>query len=102
MMGFWVAPTWLLAVLPLTLFVPERSKFWHPLIIGPVGLVSGGVILVASVAVITSGPGELQVNSLLPITGIACVIGLLTALILAYLFRIKREPEEAKVTWGDY
>jgi hypothetical protein len=94
MMGLWVGPTWLLVVLPLTLFVPEKSKFWHPLIIGPFGLISGGFILVASVAFITRGPGELQIKSLLPMAGIASVVGLLTALMLAYLFRRKEEPNQ--------
>lgn len=97
-MGYWVAPTWVLVVLPLTLLVPERSKFWHPLIVSPIGLVAGGMILVGSIAFIAGAPGEPQVKSLLPMAGIACAVGFLTALMLAYLFRKKREPNQTAQT----
>lgn len=90
--GLWVLPVWLLAVLPLSLFVREDSRFWHPLICGPVGLVAGGAIFVGSVVLLTRGSGELQVRSVEPLAGVACAVGLLTGLVLAYLFRIRKAP----------
>jgi len=89
-MGMWIFPVWLLAVLPMTLFVPEGSKLWHPLVIGPVGLVAGGVILIGSILLLSGGSGEVNMNSLYPMAGIACTVGLLTGLALAYLFRRKK------------
>jgi energy-converting hydrogenase Eha subunit A len=98
-MGLWVAPTWLLLVLPLALFVPERSKFWHPSVIGPVGLVSGGVIFVASLLIIARGNGgDIRMESMIPVTITASTVGLLTALMLAYLFRKRKEPIQAPQT----
>jgi hypothetical protein len=98
-MGLWVVATWLLLVLPLTLFVPERSKFWHPLVTGPIGLVSGGVLFVASLLIIARGNGgDIHMESMIPLAITASAVGLLTALTLTYLFRKRKEPVQAPQT----
>ncbi|HVU34912.1 MAG TPA: hypothetical protein VHE61_15875 [Opitutaceae bacterium] len=100
-MGLWVFPAWLLAVLPLALLVRENSRFWHPLICGPVGLLVGGGIFLGSITLLTSGSGELQIRSIEPLAAIACVAGLLTALVLAYLFRTQKPLSKSFETTGE-
>ena len=90
MMSCWVVPTWLLVVLPLALFVSHRSKFWHPMVIGPVGLIAGGSILIGSIALLTSGPGELQIGSLFPMAALAAGVGLVCGIALGILIPEKK------------
>jgi hypothetical protein len=43
-MSFWIVPTWLLALVPLYLFVPTSSVLWRPAVCTPCGAVAGIVI----------------------------------------------------------
>jgi len=97
MMAFWVVPSWLLLVLPLTLIVPLGSKFWHPVVVGVVGLVAGGAVLVGSIALITRGPGELQIGSLLPLAGLGGAVGFVTGLALSYFIHKERNRPNKSV-----
>jgi hypothetical protein len=94
--SFWIVPTWLLVVLPVALFVPHMSRFWHPAVVGPVGLIAGGAILVSSIAILTSGSGELQIRSLLPLAALAAGIGLVCGIALSILIPERKRPNPAR------
>jgi hypothetical protein len=94
-MACWVVPCWLLFILPLTIFVPVKSLYWHPMIIGATGLVLGVVVFVGSIAVLNRGPGTMDYRAVAPMAALAGAVGLVTALVLSYFFsRAKNMPNQ--------
>ena len=75
-----VVGTWLVALVPLYVFVPLRSLLWHWFICTVCGGVAGAVIMLAFHGFSFRGSGTTSMLILAAITGAAtCLFGALTA-----------------------
>jgi hypothetical protein len=75
-----VLATWLVALVPLYLFVPLRSLLWHWFICTLCGGIAGAAIMFAFHGLSFRGSGAISMVILAAITGAAtCLFGALTA-----------------------
>jgi hypothetical protein len=84
MMGLFVAPLWLLVLLPLYLLLPRTSCLWRPAIFTGLGCVAGAILVTIYFAVSPDAPFEI-VALFLPfaviVGGVTCFVGATTALL---------------------